>query len=172
MKEKWKEIRTPKGAMRYRYAISNMGRLTSFTNSIGDGKILNGTNYGGYLALTVRPFGELKYYFIHKLVAKHFLRSNRLKKFIIHYNYDKLDNRAANISWATKGEWLEHKRLDPSAKKHDVNLKLSIKQIQEIKAIFNNLDRTLTMKELAAKYGITKDQLYNIKIGKHWGYVK
>ena len=37
--EDWKELKMPKGALRYKYAISSQGRIASFTGKIAEGKL-------------------------------------------------------------------------------------------------------------------------------------
>ena len=53
--EEWKELKMPKGALRYRYAVSNQGRIASFSTKIAEGKLLNGTSIGDYPTLNVKP---------------------------------------------------------------------------------------------------------------------
>ena len=90
--EQWKEypIQAPG---KVRYAVSNYGRLKSFTDTIENGKILKGAPTEGFLFLRyVRMCnGEKKYYFhaLHKMVAELFIprKSEDQEYVIININY-------------------------------------------------------------------------------------
>ncbi len=180
--EDWKELRMPKGALRYRYAISSLGRIASFTSKIEDGKILNGTSIGGYPTLNVKPFGENKTYYIHKLVAELFLKKSSPKqKFVIHRNHDKLNNQAKNLKWASKEDMEEHQQSSPlvlKARKDRMNKpiykghKLTANAVKNIKKKIFSKARKESMKDIADHYNISEMQLYRIKSGENWAHVK
>jgi hypothetical protein len=180
--EKWKELRMPKGALRFRYAVSNLGRIASFSKNIKDGKILKGTTIGGYPTLNIKPFGENKTYYIHKLVAENFLKKKgRKQQYVIHKNHDKLNNKSNNLKWADKDEMHKHQQKSPlviKSREERMNRpiyeghKLTAKSVKQIKKQIFNPNRRLTMREIAEKYGISEMQLYRIKSGENWGHVK
>ena len=173
--EEWKELRMPKGALRYRYAISSLGRIASFTTKIQDGKILNGTSIGGYPTLNVKPFGENKTYYIHKLVAELFLKKSSPKqKFVIHKNHDKLNNQAVNLKWATRDMVADHNRKNPNVinmviPKSDRHYKLSEANVKAIKMMLRGDGTVVTA--IAREFGITPTQVNRIKNGQNWGHV-
>jgi hypothetical protein len=180
--EEWKELKMQRGALRFRYAISNHGRIASFTNKIPDGKLLNGTSIGGYPTLNVKPFGENKTYYIHKLVAELFLKkSNTKQKFVIHKDHNKANNNAKNLRWATKEEMEKHQQSSPlvlRARKERLNNpvykghKLTASAVKQIKKKIFSKSRTQPMREIAEHYRISEMQLYRIKSGENWWHVK
>lgn len=180
--ELWKEVKMPKGALRYRYAISNMGRIASFESKIQDGKLLNGTSIGGYPTLNVKPFGENKTFYIHKLVAKLFLSKSSPKQvFVIHKNHNKKNNKAKNLKWATKEEMEKNQQKSPlvlKARQERMNNpiykghKLTANAVKQIKKKINSNSRTQSMKEIAKQFKISEMQLYRIKSGENWSHVK
>jgi len=180
--ELWKEIKMPKGALRFRYAVSNMGRIASFTTKIPEGKLLNGTSIGGYPTLNVKPFGENKTYYIHKLVAELFIKkSGRNQKFVIHRDHKKTNNKVQNLRWATQDEMTAHQQTSPlvlKARKERLNNpiykghKLTVATVKQIKNKIFSKNRTKTMSEIARQFKISEMQLYRIKSGENWGHVK
>lgn len=94
MKEIWKDI---KGYERL-YQISNYGRVKSlvFNNNICKKKrekILSPTDNGkGYLIIGLRKNGKRKNYYIHRLVAEHFLKNDKNLKEVNHINFNKKNN--------------------------------------------------------------------------------
>lgn len=180
--EEWKELKMPKGALRYRYAISNHGRIASFTDKIVDGKVLSGTSIGGYPTLNVKPFGENKTYYIHKLVAELFIKKGGPKqKFVIHKDHKKENNAARNLKWATKEEMEEHQQSSPlvlKAREERMNRpvykghKLTVGVVKQIKKKIFAKSRTMSMKQIADHYDISEMQLYRIKSGENWAHVE
>jgi len=180
--EEWKELKMPKGALRYRYAISNQGRIASFNTKISEGKLLSGTSIGGYPTLNVKPFGENKTFYIHKLVAELFLKKNNAKqKFVIHKNHNKLQNTVKNLKWATKDEMEDHQQSSPlvlKARKDRMNKpiykghKLTASTVKLIKKKIFSKSRSESMKAIAKHYRISEMQLYRIKSGENWAHVK
>jgi len=180
--EEWKELKMPKGALRYRYAISNNGRIASFTDNINEGKVLNGTSIGGYPTLNVKPFGENKTYYIHKLVAELFIKKVGPKqKFVIHKDHKKENNASKNLKWATKEEMEDHQQSSPlvlKARKERMSRpvykghKLTIGIVKQIKKKIFAKSRKQSMREIANHYEISEMQLYRIKSGENWAHVE
>lgn len=175
--EEWKEIRIDPKNQRTRYGISNKGRICSFKKSLEEKKILRGTNVNGYLVLKVKIVDHDYQYYVHKLVGQLFIKkTNRNQEFIIHINYDKLNNKVSNLSWATKEQLEEHQKENPEviAYREKIKVKgqkLSIARVRQIKKIISKESRRLLLKDVAYKFGISEMQLYRIKSGENWGHV-
>lgn len=112
--EEWKEIRNPfEGKALGRYAISNHGRMAVFTNEIKDGELIEKTTAKGYKIIHY-PFIEnnkrrQRYLYAHRLVAEYFLPSpKKLQNHVIHLDFNKGNNHASNLQWATRNELYEH----------------------------------------------------------------
>jgi hypothetical protein len=180
--EKWSELKIKRGALRFRYAVSSSGRIASFTKKVEDGRILNGTEIGGYPTLNIKPDGENRTFYIHKLVAEHFLtKTSKSKVYVIHKNYNKKNNEAKNLRWATKEEMEKHQQGSPlvlKARKARMNQpvykghKLTVPVVKQIKTRIFAKNRTQTMSQIARHFKISEMQLYRIKSGENWKHVK
>lgn len=176
--EKWKVINFSKGIFRCEYAVSDHGRLVSYTSSIQDGNLLKGTLMGGYPTLKLKPEGRNMTLFIHRLVAEAFIPKRSEKyEFVIHLNYNKEDNHVRNLRWSTKEDMEKHQQKSPAVLAYrSVNRKKGHKLtdvvVKKIKQMINDKKRVKTMKEIADHFDISEMQLYRIKSGENWGHVK
>lgn len=57
-----------------------------------------------YLRIELRNKNKVKKYFVHRLVAKSFLKNEKQKPEVNHKNGNKLDNRVENLEWCTRSE--------------------------------------------------------------------
>lgn len=176
--EKWKVIHFNNGVFRCEYAVSDQGRLVSYTTAIKDGNLLRGTLMGGYPTLKLKPEGRNMTLFVHRLVAEAFLNKRSAKAmYVIHLNYNKEDNRATNLRWATKEEMEQHQQKSPAVLAYrslnrKVGHKLTDVIVKRIKQLIFDKKRVRTMKQIAAQFGISEMQLYRIKSGENWGHIK
>jgi len=176
--EKWKSIEFNNGVFRSNYAVSNQGRLASYTTNIQEGVILKGTLMGGYPTLKLKPGGENLTLFIHRLVAEAFLSAKSSNhNFVIHKDYDKENNSANNLQWATKEEMEKHQQKSPAviayrSLNRKQGHKLTDTIVKKIKQMVSDKKRKMTLKEIAAHFEISEMQLYRIKSGENWGHVK
>ncbi|MDX2047106.1 MAG: NUMOD4 domain-containing protein [Chitinophagaceae bacterium] len=170
----WRELRK-------KYAVSTLGRIGSYSDDIiEDGKLLNGSLTTGYKSLNLHRPNSKGTIYIHREAAKLFCKKPSPRhKFVIHINHNKLDNRAANLKWATAEEVSAHQQKSPAKiayKKiqasRTVGLKLNAVQVKSIKKIISDPGRKTTYRQLAKKYGISEMTLYRIKSGENWGRIK
>jgi hypothetical protein len=169
----WKQLR-------YRYAVSSYGRIASYKKDILDGKLLNGSLTTGYRTLNLHRPGNKGTLYIHREMAKIFLKRPSLKhKYVIHVNHDKLDNNIKNLKWATLETMIAHQQKSPAKiayKKVQANrtvgLKLNANQVKKIKEILKDKKRSITIKRLAKKYNVSEMTIYRIKSGENWGRIK
>jgi len=179
--EMWKHLRFPGwNQLRNKYAVSNLGRIASYkTDPFIDGKLLNGSFTTGYRTLNLHRPGNKGTLYIHREIAKLFLKKKSGRhKYVIHLNHDKLDNNVKNLKWATLQEMISHQQKSPAKiayKKVQANrktgLKLRASQVKKIKKVLNDPKRTITIKKLAEKYGISEMTMYRIKSGENWGRI-
>ena len=132
--EVWKDIRGYEGL----YVISNHGRVSSLNRISIDkngrmvsykGKMLiPQPNSSGYLRVQLKHNGTSQYYFVHRLVALHFVENPYPDCYAVvnHLDSDHLNNKADNLEWTTyygnnhhaiqngrmnrTKEWLQHLR--------------------------------------------------------------
>lgn len=166
--------------LRYRYAVSDTGRIASFKKDIlQDGKLLNGSLTTGYRTLNLHRPGNKGTLYIHREIAKLFLKKRSAShKYVIHVNHDKLDNHIKNLRWATLKQMINHQQSSPAKiaykekqANRTIGLKLNATQVKRIKGVLNNNHRNITIKQLADKYGVSEMTMYRIKSGENWARV-
>src|SRR6478735_6562994 len=101
--EAWKPLQFPGWKhLRKQYALSSSGRVASYAVSVAeDGKLLNGSLTTGYKTLNLHRPGNNGTLYIHREIARLFLKKPSTKhKYVIHKNHNKLDNAVKNLEWA------------------------------------------------------------------------
>ena len=167
--EKWAFIELPIPTDQV-YEISNFGRIRNRHQ-----KILQGSSIQGYRTLNIRIGTEHFNYYIHKLVALHFVShifSGNL--FVIHIDYDKLNNVAENLQWVTRAELTEHNKRNPAnvnKRKPETgsHYKLNPGKVKIIKQLLRSGKSRPKM--IAKQFGITSTQVTRIKKGENWKHV-
>lgn len=179
--EVWKPLNfSGSKELRNRYAVSSAGRVASFKEDLmKDGKLLNGSLTTGYRTLNLHRPGHKGTLYIHREIAKLFLKRPSAKyKYVIHKNHNKLDNAVKNLEWATLEKMIQHQQKSPAKvayKKRQANrevgLKLTANQVRKIKEQLNKQNRRLTIRQLAEKYEVSEMTMYRIKSGENWGRI-
>ena len=188
--EQFKEIELEK-ELTLRYAISNFGRLVSFTDSIESGRLIKGSITEGYriMRYRVRQNNKIRYkhLFLYKSVAEHFLeKQSDRHNHVLHLDHNLSNDHYSNLRWATKQEMVAHHQTSPKvirAKKistqrllHYVKKmdgrKLNTTKVMTIKKLLAKPNRTTRLKIIARRFNISQMQLYRIKTGQNWGHVK
>ena len=112
MIEEWKDIKGFEGI----FKISNLGRIKSLARYVGDyrgkrlkrEKILKPSDNGnGYLVLKVNTDngkGKTKVFYVHRLVAEHFIPNPLNKKYVNHLDFNKYNNVCTNLEWCSQQE--------------------------------------------------------------------
>ncbi|WP_343700572.1 NUMOD4 domain-containing protein [Chitinophaga sp.] len=177
--EVWKDLQIKnKSALRKKYAVSNMGRVISYHESIEDGKLLNGSTVEGYTVLNIKPADTYQSLYLHREVARLFIpKTSRSQKYVIHLDFDKKNNKATNLRWATKEEMEKHQQKSPAKiaykelqRHRQKGLKLNVGKVKSIKRLLNKPGKK-TMKQIAEQFSISEMQLYRIKSGENWSHV-
>lgn len=173
--------------LKYRYAVSNRGRLISFTENFNDGTLLKGAYCDGYKTFRFRKTidGKVirKTFFVYKLVAELFIpKTSDDQQFVLHLDYVRDNDVIANLKWATLEEKKEHHRKSPhvinSMKKlleHNLKSdgrKLTITKVMHLKILLKQPNNKTRIKMLAKQFGISEMQVHRIKTGENWGYIK
>ena len=185
-KEEFKEI-VPEGHCNRRYAISNFGRLLSYTDKMEEGVILKGGIVEGYrifgyrVKLNDKWVGRQKYVF--RLVAENFIaKTSDDQKYVIHLDHIKENDHIDNLKWATQSEVTEHSKTSPRVAEGrirtvEANLKsktykLTATKVKFIKKLLFEPKRKTRLKIIAKRFGVSEMQLHRIKTGENWGHVK
>lgn len=161
--------------------ISNYGRIVKLVDKKPE--IFKPYALNGYPHIKIKTNKTVKYrgytkrkykgYYVHKLVAEQFLEQGA-GKYVIHLDYDKLNNRVANLKWATKEEKEAHQWKNPlfiKSKSKRTYSKLTENKVRLIKKKLNDPDRRTRLKIIAKQFGISTMQLRRIKTGENWGDV-
>ena len=166
--------------LRNRYAVSNLGRIASYKKDVlKDGKLLSGSLTTGYRTLNLHRPGNKGTLYIHREMAKIFLKkTSRKYKYVTHKNHNKLDNRIKNLRWTTLEQMIEHQQDSPAKIAYkekqatrSIGLKLTATQVKSIKSILNKRNRHITIKQLAQKYSVSEMTMYRIKSGENWARI-
>lgn len=173
--------------LKLRYAVSNYGRLISFTHTFDDGRLVKGSMTNGYRIWRYKIKDGDKYLhrhkFFYRMVAEAFLPTTMPEQtYILHKDFNIANDNLENLCWSTKEEMYAHQQLSP--KVIDAKKKLAISnrereghkltstQVMLIKKQLANPNRKTRMKMIAKQFGISEMQLYRIKSGENWGHIK
>ena len=174
--EDWKDLQLEEGIYtKKKNRISSQGRVISVDEN-DKTQLLKLTPTNGYEMVSAyqKKNGKKSGRYVHKLVAQHFLKKQEDHEFVIHLNYDKLDNRIENLKWATKREKELHQFSGPAHINRKPRLhsaKLTEARVRLIKRKINDPNRKTRMKMIAKQFGVSEMQLYRIKSGENWGHV-
>ena len=108
----WKTINNYFGE----YKVSETGLIKSFKTN----KILKVFNGSGYDKITLCKNGKTKKYFIHRLIAEHFIPNPDTLPTVNHKNGDKKDNRLFNLEWSSYKQQELHKKREIQGNKRGV----------------------------------------------------
>lgn len=179
--EEWKAYHKETWQERFRYSISNYGRVISFVKN-PEGELIGGGKSQGFLTFVASlKNGKKQACYIHRVVAELFLNKKDGDQFVIHKNYLKTDNRSNNLAWVNKEEWAAHQQENPQVKKNKIKRKLgTIKcyskltyaQATILKKKLLDPNRKTRIRVLAKQFGVSEMQLYRIKSGENWGDIK
>lgn len=103
MEEIWKDIKGYEGY----YQVSNLGRVKSNGNRSNHKteKLLSlNKNSKGYLRVMLYRECKYKSFFVHRLVAEHFIPNPLNLPQVNHLDCDKTNNCVSNLEWCTNRE--------------------------------------------------------------------
>lgn len=117
---------------------------------------------------------------VHKAVAELFIPNDdpENKKFVIHKNFDKKDNRVENLSWATKDEVVKRSFESPKFISYKISkpkkdpTSVSKLSYNEVVLIKRKLKKGEPAARLARRFGVSDMQIHRIKTGENWSDVQ
>ena len=171
-----------------RYAVSNFGRIVSFTDSIENGRFIKGMVGDGYRTFkyTIPQAsgpGKVRCDLVYKIVAKYFIpKPSPEHEFVIHLDRNRSNDHYSNLKWVTLAERQEHIKKSPfviEAKRklveHKIRSngpKLTESQVIFLKKRLLDPNRKTRIKVLAKQFKVSEMALYRIKSGENWGHIK
>ena len=185
--EVWKALESPKEdkiSPQEKFFVSNYGRIIKLEDEkprLIDPYLLNGYPHIKIKTTETKVYrGYKKYkykgYYVHKLVAQYFLENTVEGVYVIHLDYDKQNNKANNLKWASKREKEVHQWKNPhfikaKKKQEPPSAKLTENNVRLIKKMLNDPNRRTRLKIIAKRFGISTTQLNRIKSGENWGHI-
>lgn len=184
--EEFKQIKID-APLQLKYAVSNQGRLISYKENIKEGRELKGGLVEGYrsfnFSIRVDGVRKSRHFLIYRLVADYFIpKGDEDQKFVLHLNYNKLDDFVQNLKWANQKELTLHHSTNPEVIKgraktlaHNLKAdgkKLTSTQVIRIKKMLQREGNKTRLVMIAKQFNITTQQLYRIRTGENWGHIK
>ena len=172
--------------LKFRYAISNYGRLISFSDEMYNGRLIKGGLSDGYRTLHYKMDVEennkikkkSKYLFLYKLVAEYFIpKTSEDQIHVLHLDHSRDNDIVKNLKWATPEEKRAHTQLSPrviAAQKivrRGIGGKLTTTHVIRLKKMLLDPNRKTRLRILAKQFGVSEMQLQRIKTGENWGYI-
>ena len=132
--EEWKDIKGFEGL----YQISNLGNIKSLDRIVINRKYKGSylkpqITYGGYYSIQLRKNKIKHIYYVHRLVATHFLNTQN-GEYINHIDENKLNNKYDNLEFVTKSYNTIHSNKGAGF----LSRKFDKKEIQLIREMYNN----------------------------------
>ncbi|MBK5209887.1 MAG: HNH endonuclease [Flavobacteriaceae bacterium] len=176
-KEIWTPFTNEKWSDDDEYAVSNYGRIKKKKVYDENWRLSPVSLVSGYESFGIVKKGKLSKssYYVHKAVAILYAEKREDQNFVIHLDFDKLNNQASNLKWVNKTEMFLHHKKNPKkiARIGKVtSSKLSEGRVRMIKKKVLDPNRRTRMRLIAKQFGISEMQLYRIKSGENWSHVK
>lgn len=186
VKEEWKEFEIEVEG-KVRYAVSNHGQLKSFTDNINEGRILKGSMIEGFVYLRYKRQNNNEivnyHHGLHKMIAELFIpKDNDKQEYVLHLDFDKINNHINNLKWATYDEMRAHgfkspKVIEAQRKFKEYNIKrdgakLTSTDVIRLKKRILDPNRKTRLRLIAKEFGISEMQIHRIKTGENWGHIK
>lgn len=156
----------------YRYQILNNGMILSNYNKQKKFKFLKPWSNGkGYLVITLMKNKERKNYYIHRLVASHFIDNLNNYPEVAHINGKRADNRVENLRWSTHLDNEKDKLIHGTRIRGE---KASWSKLNNEKVLFirKALKNGIQKKILANTFNVTSSALRAIEKGRNWSHIQ
>ncbi len=181
--ETYKDIKNYEGL----YQISNLGNVKSLTRVVkkniknkcktvsetitihGRIKKQSKTIKGNYITywVVLSKNGKHKKFYVHRLVAEHFIKNVYNKKEVNHKDSNPQNNKADNLEWVTHNENMKHAMVKNRISKGESS-GMSKLNNNAIKEIYNT---KTDAKLLAIKYNVSRESIYSIRRGQSWKHI-
>jgi len=175
-REKWVKIKFKRIINNKNYYVSQFGRVKSIDKTSKKEVLIKGSkDHRGYDRITSRTPEGIETTFIHKEVAKAFVKKGKPKRtYVFHKDFDKNNNNYKNLLWMNRAEmekYLKQKwEHEGYERKTGGRSKLTESKVAMIKKYLEA--GKWTKDRIAKKYNISSTQIKRIERGENWGHVK
>jgi len=175
-REKWTLIKFKRVINNKRYYVSQFGRVKSIDKTTKKETLITGSKDNrGYLRFGSRTDEGIETKFVHKEVARAFIKQGRKKKpYVVHKDFDKLNNKYRNLKWVDRLELEKYlkKKWDHTGyvKKQGGSSKLTEAKVAMIKKRL--IEEKWTKTRIAEKYKVSITQIKRIERGENWRHVE
>lgn len=150
------------------YKVSDSGRVKSYWKS-REGRLmrLHKANEGYlYVELTTQFPKKKRRIAVHRLVATAFIPNPTDLPHVNHIDENKSNNHASNLEWCTPKHNNRIYVFNHPEKTPGSTAKLTNKEVKEIHELI--LKKELTISEIADKFEVSEETIFNIQSGKTW----
>lgn len=160
--EEWRPI----SGYETRYAVSDQGHIWSLTENRPlrpqFGRAKGKTN--GYSRVTLWNGIEVKKWFIHALVLRAFIGPRPSDEHeAAHNNGNSVDNRLANLRWATKKE--NHRD------RYEYGSAYGIGKVTPEMAVTQAVRNGVPQTEVARQFNLSQQHVSNLAAGRNWPHI-
>jgi len=152
------------------YQVSNMGEIKSLQRelprsygvgtSIKRERIMKPRKHSrGYYSIALRVNKEITQFFIHRIVAVHFVDNSNNKPQVNHKNGNKTDNRAENLEWVTPSENTIHALASGLMGKGWFKCKIEKDDYSKIRELYKG---GMRQKDIANIYNVRQSTISNL----------
>jgi hypothetical protein len=139
------------------YQITNTGKVFNTKRMILQKSYFSGRNRG-YISFKLNKCGKRKSFYLHRLIAIHFIPNPNNYSDVHHINDIKTDNRIENLMWID-GKY--HCSISPKGYGlKNVNGKLTDEQVMEIRKMY--IPYKTSCQDIANLYEVSRNCIYSI----------
>ena len=155
------------------YQISNHGRIYSVRyDRFRKPKV----DKDGYMTISIGKEGNLRHFFVHRLVANAFVQNPHGFPEVNHIDGNKTNNAADNLEWCDHVANIHHAYntglmphpMKPKKEKRTRGMKLTERQVEEIRRQYIPGDSMFGCKPLARMHGVTPTTIRQIIRQEIW----
>lgn len=156
-----------------RYAINRLGQVKSLKNNVILKPYTNGVGYNR-VGFYDKSKGRSKEFYVHRLLAIHFIPNPENKKYINHIDGNPQNNDLSNLEWCTKSENGIHAYKlglnwnNPKFGEDNKNSILTNEIVRDIRKRFAEGQRQI---DIAKELGYNKTMINQIVRNKSWKHV-
>lgn len=144
------------------YLVSSDGRVKSLKKSAA--RELKTWMCRDYHQVNLRVKGVRKHFYVHRLVAEHYIPNPDKLPEVNHINEDKLDNRVENLEWCDRVANAKH---SARAGKGLYKLGRPLNR-EEVVTIKDLLGEGLSSTKIAEMFGVSRSAIQHIRMGRTW----